>query len=267
MKRSIALFLLLSRYFHVAYSIVSDDRYKSGGAGGDPASSAVVLIDRGLQVNDPSFCMGALLNGQVVITVANCCEPKVPFDVIVTIGSTLLHDEGSFYYAKKYKTLGDKSDPPKLSLCLIKLNRKVSYSRYALPVGLPRTSDELIKEDNFEIFGFGSLHPNQPGYLSHEMQRIKLPMQALAECEGTFGSLRVEEKFLCIGAKTGARLSLDDNGAPLIRDRMLFGLGLTHLPYLNKTAAAQKNPQYYISIAPAVNRILAELQDIMKQKI
>lgn len=255
MNRPFFLFLaLVFQHFESIYCIYGQDAKSA--VGSQPAS-AVVLIDNGYRINDPPYCMGALLTSLAVITIGNCCNPKKDFDVIITVGATRLHDEGDFYYVEKYLMLGGKND-----ICLIRLNRRVLYTKYALPVGLPLTTDKISDSDSFEIYGFGAMEVTDPlklRYLANEMQRIKLPIVDVAKCEKAHGRIETKEKLFCAGEEKGSRLMKDDHGAPLISDRMLLGLALTYMGKEVKEGA----PSYFISIPHAQARILEGLKKML----
>lgn len=227
-------------------------------ATGHTNSEGVVFIDNGYQINSPPFCHGVLIHSRMIMSLAVCCRPKKTagfYDIIVQLGSTRMQDEGHFYYVQDYHFLGDDGDDDLFRLALIRTRMRINFTPYALPMALPRATDELGEPESYAVYSSGAIDATRPYYLHHELMRETWPIQDPAVCEKQLGKPKTKEALYCLGDNSGTFLTPHDMGAPLIKSRMVYGLGC----YSGKPDEP-KYVAWFVNIGSAADRIYAALK-------
>lgn len=258
MKRLI--FLLLLRFPHI-HCLMGDTQSAIGTTG----ASGVVFIDNGLDFNTPWFCTGALLNRQIVLTIADC-QPIRGFHVTITVGATHFQDEGIHFYPNRYLLLGRRG-PVGFRLCLIKLDRPVEYSPYVLPFSLPNVGEVIHEKEIFEVYGYGAVseEPSQIYYHSDQLLVLKMPTRPPGECDKIYRKPNTDSQLLCVGFYRGPRLMYYDHAVPLVRDRVLYGMGIYpqvghYQPPVNSSLGW---PSYFINVAHATAQIYEGINKLL----
>lgn len=226
-------------------------------ATGNANSAGVVFIDNGYQINEPCFCNGVIIHNSVVLTTAVCTNMKSRFDVIIQMGTTRMQDEGDFYYVESYHQLDGLHVDARYELALIRTTRRFHFTAYGLPMAIPRESDMalLSSDQNYDVISAGSILKDHPYYLSSEMMREKWPIHPNSTCEASNGKPRSKEVFICLGDQKATKLVPSDIAAPLIKNRMVYGLGVYNNQDRNFVA-------WFISIGHAADRIYKKLKEI-----
>ena len=232
----------------------------------------VAMIDNRLLHFDSeteiSVCNGALISAWVVITLGRCCySTDDNLYTSILLGAGLLTDDGQLYYMDKFKLIGDPQEAVDFRFCLIKLHRRINYSKNISPYTLPADDVQLpTPGDRYDVFGYGVMAlENHSDTMDYQRSKGTPPIKDVDYCKRFIGEPLTQSEVHCLGAhgEGSPFLTKSDHGAPWVHNNYLYGLGLSYYKDypMNYTHG---NPSYYLStLGKARDQILEGMAELM----
>ncbi|RZC41178.1 Trypsin and/or DUF1986 domain containing protein, partial [Asbolus verrucosus] len=185
--------------------------------GGDDARAGQFPFAAAIYVqtdSSRSFCGGALLSREWVITSGNCVNKASIFTI--QIGSHTLTNsdpERETFTSSEYVLHPDfNPDTIENDIALIKLRMPVTFTAYIQPVNLPAVS--LLNESTVTALGWGQTSDSDPG-LSNYLQFVNVSVLSNAECKIYYGD-QISDNMGCMEGNYNEGTCIGDNGGALV---------------------------------------------------
>uniref|UniRef100_A0A3P8U3Z2 Peptidase S1 domain-containing protein n=1 Tax=Amphiprion percula TaxID=161767 RepID=A0A3P8U3Z2_AMPPE len=167
-------------------------------------------------------CGGTLVSSGWVLTAAQCLEERRQPSLrrsMVWVGSLHLQKESVRYMAidtvvrHPYYQAG--SNGYVNDIALIKLKKKVLFSKDVAPVSLPSVDDAFDSSSECWITGWGQIGNGVPLPDPETLQQLKIPIMSQATCKASYPQLTSD--MLCAGVSSGGKGACKgDSGGPLV---------------------------------------------------
>lgn len=219
------------------------------------------------------YCTGVILSSWYILSMANC-KPRAHSIIKLSVRP---FSEGELYYAKDYVVEGKVNEPD--AIMVIKLDREIEFSPYALPLLLP-TREDWSDDHELYVFGYGSQFPYPPqgvpanminrmyqSLMPKAMSKITLDKLDDSKCQSNWGQKCNTFKCVCLGSTEDYHgLAREENGAPLVSEntRVVYALAVTFME--NELSPDQivtsHRIHWFVPLFPLRGKILAMMRKL-----
>ncbi|XP_058038585.1 mast cell tryptase-like [Ahaetulla prasina] len=193
--------------------------------GGQPASEGSWPWQAGLSISNTTFCGGTLIDKNWVLTAAHCIAwlPKGFDKIFVGLGDYQLMNPSN--NSKKF-AIRRIIPHPKFTandfvydIALLELNNTVEFTKYILPMCLPKSSVKFPDNTSCWVTGWGTTKYNVDLKPPQTLQEVEVSIINTDLCNSVYNPLNITilPSMICAGSLKGGKDSCQgDSGGPMV---------------------------------------------------
>lgn len=209
-----------------------------------------------------SFCGGALLNRNYILTAAHCLVRMQPSEVIVRLGEYDFYEQNDtvnedippskFIVHPEYDAATQQHD-----IALVKLSKPAKYSDFVRPICLPTIKAKT--NQTAVVAGWGTLYYGGP--LSNVLLETPVPVWDLENCISKY-SQPVFKTNLCAASYEGGKDACQgDSGGPLLMQQSNGRWITIGVVSWGISCGDKDQPGVYTNVASYLGWILSNTKD------